>query len=295
MANLCYPLLLKLAIRSEEPIQWKGGRTIALYKGKGAHDICSNFRSILLMSTIGKALRAAMRPLINEPYVKASPQGQLGGKPRQSALFGAQIVRHFIAWHKQRQQSCVVLFCDVTSAFYTVLRELAVGVEDVSWESHLRRITSHLSLGPEVQQNLMQALQGHSEFHQLGANNLQRSLLRESLSDTWFSFDGKRSIRTAKGSRPGDSWADCTFNILFQAVLQRLLKKLKRLGLVAVLSDGDEDVEDWPISGAQSDEPFQVTWADDLAALLSFNTPQEIATKLPFAAAPSSIHLPNMA
>ena len=284
MARLCYPLLLKLAIRSEEPVQWKGGRTIALYKGKGAHDICANFRSILLMSTIGKALRAAMRPLINAPYVHTSPQGQLGGKPRQSVLCGAQIVRHFIAWHKQKSQSCVVLFCDVMSAFYTVLRELAVGVDDSRWERNLHRITEHFGLGPETHHNLTQALRGHSEFQQLGANSLQNGLLRESLTDTWFSFDGKRTVRTAKGSRPGDSWADCTFNILFQAVLQKLLQKLKRLGLIAVLSDGEQVSEDWPMTGAQADEPFQVTWADDLAVLLSFDTPQEILTKLPFAA-----------
>lgn len=170
------------------------------------------------------------------------------------------------------------------SAFYTVLRELAVGVEDASWEMNLHRITNHFGLGPETHQNLIQALRGHSEFQQLGANSLQNCLLRESLTDTWFSFDGKRSVRTAKGSRPGDSWADCTFNILFQAVLQKLLQKLKRLGLIAVLSDGEQASEEWPMSGAQADEPFQVTWADDLAVLLSFDTPQEILTKLPFAA-----------
>ena len=118
LATLCYPLLLKMAIRSEEPIQWKGGCTVALFKGKGAHDVCANFRSILLMSTLGKAIRASMRAFINAPYVRQSPQGQLGGKPRQSVLFGAQVVRHFIAWLKQNQKSC---------AFYTVLRELAAG------------------------------------------------------------------------------------------------------------------------------------------------------------------------
>ena len=123
LATLCYPLLLKMAIRSEEPIQWKGGCTVALFKGKGAHDVCANFRSILLMSTLGKAIRASMRAFINAPYVRQSPQGQLGGKPRQSVLFGAQVVRHFIAWLKQNQKSC---------AFYTVLRELAAGGGDRS-------------------------------------------------------------------------------------------------------------------------------------------------------------------
>ena len=100
---------LKLAIRSEEPVQWKGGRTIALYKGKGAHDICANFRSILLMSTMGKALRAAMRPLINAPYVHTSPQGQLGGATAKCALWSPNCQ----TFHCVAQTEVTVVCCPV--------------------------------------------------------------------------------------------------------------------------------------------------------------------------------------
>ena len=285
LAALCYPLLLKMVIRNEEPIQWKGGRTVALFKGKGAHDVCANFRSILLMSTLGKAIRASMRSIINAPYVRGSPQGQLGGKPRQSVLFGAQVVRHFISWHKQQQKSCAVLFCDVMSAFYTVLRELAVGCANQTWPEQVDLIIKHFGLGPEVRNTLVQTLEGQHEFRRLGATDMQMSLLRESLSDTWFSFDGKRCVRTTKGSRPGDSWADCTFNILFQAVLQKLMHRLQKLDLVAILTDGSQLDASWPGPDQGAEIPFQVTWADDLAVLLTFRTPQEIVEKLPFAAA----------
>ena len=56
-ARILSPLMAKFAFRLHEPIQWKGGQLIKLYKGKGPIRECASFRRILLMSTIGKAIR----------------------------------------------------------------------------------------------------------------------------------------------------------------------------------------------------------------------------------------------
>lgn len=54
MAKILFPSMTKFATRLHEPIQWKGGQLIKLYKGKGPVQECTSFRGILLMSTIGK-------------------------------------------------------------------------------------------------------------------------------------------------------------------------------------------------------------------------------------------------
>ena len=117
LARVLFPLMTKFAVWLHEPVQWKGGQLVKLYKGQGPVQECSSFRGILLMSTIGKAVRAGMRSKVNRAFVDNSTETHFGGKPAQSVIFGAQVVRHFISMNRVRGKCCAVLFCDIASAF----------------------------------------------------------------------------------------------------------------------------------------------------------------------------------
>ena len=276
-ARILFPLMAKFAFRLHEPIQWKGGQLIKLYKGKGPIRECSSFRGILLMSTIGKAIRAGMRHKVNRAFVANSTDTHFGGKPAQSVIFGAQMVRHFISMRKTAGTCCVILFCDIASAFYRVLRQLATGAT-VS-DEEIATIVARLGLAPEVMHKLHQALNGQSAHELLLGTQPERRLLQESLNGTWFWTEKGPLVHTLVGTRPGDSWADITFNILFAEVIGEVQKELLHMGLALTLPANatrcfealDPNIHD------TSDVACHATWADDLALLLPLSSPEQAA------------------
>lgn len=56
LARKFHPILTKIFIKGEEPIQLKGGLVVSAFKG-GKHTAVENYRSLLLGSHLGKALR----------------------------------------------------------------------------------------------------------------------------------------------------------------------------------------------------------------------------------------------
>eukprot|EP00969_Alexandrium_andersonii_P281203 12432366-Alexandrium_andersonii.AAC.1 len=46
MSMLLVPLLLKSIVRLQEPLQWKGGSLVELYKGSGSHAQLKNLSLI---------------------------------------------------------------------------------------------------------------------------------------------------------------------------------------------------------------------------------------------------------
>ena len=287
MASKLYPLLMKQCLRLEEAATSKGGRMVTLYKGKGTFSECANYRGIMVMNVMGKALRASARHIVNELYVRSSDGLQIGGKPAQQVLYGSQAARMFLSWGKSTSTSTAVIFCDIASAYYRALRELTVGIggKDPSLEQIMNRLNVHEDVIPLLQK----AMAGSTACTQSGATSAQQCYLQEALSDTWFhlgnlSLHGE-CVATHRGSRPGDSWADTIFNLLFDKVLHRLKQKLEALGLnfeiKRVRNTDPFDLlpsEDWV-------NVFQATWADDLAVLLRFEDALEIERLLSQASA----------
>ena len=282
-ARMIFPLLTKFVCRLEEPVQFKGGTLFALHKGRGPHNEGSSFRSILLLSSIGKVMRASMRHIINEPYLKHSDTLQLAGKPGQTVVFGAQTVRHFLKYHQTINQSAGVVFCDIAAAFYQAIRELALGVD--SSDLGIATLVKRLGLPPEIMPALHAALEGRHCYATLQATPARQAFLRESLESTWFAFGADNVVATHRGSRPGDSWADVIFNVLFSQVLARVEADLRQRGLLLQLPR-ITDCNPWhrPASTDPQVSLFHATWADDLALLVSLGQPDRAPSRLANAA-----------
>ena len=271
-ARLLYPLACKFTLRLQEPIQWKGGQLFALHKGRGSFQNCTSFRSIMLLSTAGKIVRSSLRQTINEAYVSGTDGLQLGGKPAQQVLFGSQAVRNFVSWQRQMNRSCAIVFCDVASAFYAALREVATGASTSDYD--IACIVKHFQLDPDVMPQLYDALKGHTAHEALHATPASQAYLRESLCHTWFSLDSDHFAHTRRGTRPGDAWADVVFNILFARVIQKVRDHLQEHGLLVEIRP-PELRDFWPGRTTFGDglPLYHATWADDLALMLSLSTP----------------------
>lgn len=231
-----------------------------------------------------KAVRAGMRSKVNRAFVHSSTDTHFGGKPAQSVIFGAQMVRHFISMNQETGKCCAVLFCDIASAFYRVLRQLATGAS--MSDEHIATVVARLGLSEEVLHKLHRALKGHSAHDTLGGTQSERLLLQESLTGTWFWTGQGPLIHTLVGTRPGDSWADITFNVLFADVICETQKELKKLGLALTTSrEVKRNLEAHEgADGAEGEISRHATCADDLALLLPLGSPEQAVQQTGLAA-----------
>ena len=277
-AGVLFPIILKMIFRLEEPLQWKGGQIISLFKGKGSQSDCQNHRGILLTSVLGKAARSTIRDRLNEPYLAATDDLQLGGKPLQQVLFGTHVSRLFVERGKRRHRSTAILFCDVQSAYYRVLRQIATGA--TLTDDDLALVLHRMGLGPESMCLIHDCMTRNCAYQELGAGPVQHQVLQETLEGTYFTYTGREFVQTFRGTRPGDSLADIVFNLVFSQVLMEVQQELKAQGLLLHVSLRQKRDPYFSPVTEQVLPMFQVTWADDLAVLVEFEHVNQIESRL---------------
>ena len=265
VARLLYPGLLKTMLHGHEPLVFKGGKLIAVYKGKGAVDDCKSFRSLLISNHLGKAVHRAIRQRTASVYEAFLHQQQTGGRrgiPVQLALHQA---RAFCRQAKDAGASTGVLFVDLTEAFYRILREAPLGGE-VNDEV-LAHIMAKLRMPEDSLHRIYELLQEPPAIAQAGlAPTFQRSFIAIHRSTHFWMRNQGDVSRTSLGTRPGDSFADIVFGYAWTTVLAKLERHLLAHGWLPPLPAHHQ----LPLFG-HSFEKDQIahflgpTWMDDLA------------------------------
>ena len=264
-ARMLLPLMWKMVLRLQEPVIWKGGRLIPIYKKKGSHESCNSYRGILLMDSMGKLLRSAGRHLVAEPFFTNSDPMQLGGKPGMPVQFGSQAVRAFQGYAKSKSLSSSLIFADVQSAYYRAIRELATGHAD---EVSMRHLVHRFNLDEATSRTLFEALHTNGGQQQLGGSALQAALMAEGLSQTWFTCSGQEVVSTERGTRPGDAWADVAFAVIMHSVLQRIKARLQEADILVTFPQFDSTSVFEAKPTDQLLAVYNICWADDLALLV---------------------------
>ena len=113
--------------RGTEAFRLCAGMLHTLYKGKG--EICeiSNHRSIFLLEGIGKALRRLARPALVQCAKAHRLQLMFGAAPGSQSAFLIHYLLSFQRFAKAKGLSSSILFVDVRSAYYRVLRQRLLG------------------------------------------------------------------------------------------------------------------------------------------------------------------------
>ena len=263
LARVFYPVLLKTFCFLSEPLIWKGGELIKLYKGKGSRSSCSNFRAILLSSSVGKAVHSLVRNKASPFFEREALPLQAGGRPGQSALFPAQALRCFLRSAKASLDSAGVLFFDLQTAFYTVIRHLSIGRTCSDYD--VAGIVRDLGLPPEACSELRRLLTCSPASDSVGLPEPLSALLTEMHTCTWFLFSQSPHLtETLRGTRPGDALADLVFNFLFLRVLKQAEQELADSGLLANLTwSGQRTL--WPSAWDTRATLSDLVWTDDLA------------------------------
>ena len=265
-ATLLMPLALKLGILGEEAAGLKGSLLTWLYKHRGARNLCTSYRAIMLLPALTKILHRSLRPRLYEHVMGQAPPILLGGRKGASAVFGGHLTRAFRQWSVDRRQPSCILFADVASAYYNSIRELtACRTDKQGRPASALTSAQRAQVGDEVVDTIAEG----SAFRAAGASPWLESIAAELHRGTWFCLKGDSTpVITHRGSRPGSSLAD----IMYSAGVERIIAK--RDSLRGCSTDADcvpripwDGHRDLSASAAATQEAVlsDVIWADDLA------------------------------
>ena len=132
LSSLVLPLVLKLGLLGEEGAGLKGALLTWLYKFKGARNLCTSYRAIMLLPTLTKVIHRSFRPRLYDHVMTHAPPLLLGGRKGASAVFGSHLTRAFVQWCSAHKQPACVLYADVASAYYNSVRDLTAQRLDVA-------------------------------------------------------------------------------------------------------------------------------------------------------------------
>eukprot|EP00435_Cladocopium_sp_Y103_P055424 s705_g18.t1 len=253
-------VMLKAFLSGTEPVRYKGGLLIPIWKQKGSQTVAASYRGILLSDTYGKVYHAWLRRRLLPTLLQRRVPGQLGGLPAQQALSGIQLLRLHGRIGRHRLLSTSVIFIDLRSAFHHLLREFVFTDSRPMNFDELRRVLDSADFSlEELANELTAAVQRPRADVPAG--------LRRSLADahqhTWFTLNAEEDevVFTRRGTRPGSPLADIGFNLLMTEILGLLQSTL---GQCAAYNDG--------LRALGTTIP-PVTWVDDLAIPLTTRTP----------------------
>ena len=221
LAPPIFQLLLKLSMRLQEPLQWKGGELHHVWKKKQSALLCHSYRAILVSSTIGKSVHSVFRQRCGQYLDNAATPLQIGGRrgfPVQLAMHAARLFHEAM---RRRNLPSAMVFLDLSEAFHRVARPLVHG-GDLCPE-HVSSIVAALGLHPDVVPRLQTYVTQQSLLIKAGASTWTGQVLQEFSQDSWFvhgSLEGTAIVRS--GTRPGDNLADMVFSFLFAEILHSL-------------------------------------------------------------------------
>ena len=264
LAAKYHSLLQKIYLQMAEPIQMKGGTLIHAFKG-GNPRRAEDFRGLLLSSHIGKALRRTFRQSLIPFYLSEASDSHFAIKPGGNVSQASQALRLFMSLASSRSESFGVLFLDIKSAYYRVIRQLLTSRGD-DLES-IERVMQYFELGDSDPNALVDAIAERAAELQGRMERQQELLLEEMMSSTWFTSSRRDELlESLAGSRPGDGLADIAFGLIFQKITRAVMTSLKEaLGVEDTPRHLSFDAMTGPPDECDPSRLLEVVWADDLA------------------------------
>lgn len=270
LAPVVFPLLLKQWIFNREPLLFKGGLLVSAFK-KGDPKDPSNYRSLLISPTLGKAFHRILRRDLMEVFEPRSLPLQLGGRPKIAVTQAAHALHLFLHDQRCAGRPCAILFLDIRNAFYRLFRQQLTNTGILS--RSVEELFDSLNLPPEAFREFCSHLQGCTATADMDTPPFLEGQVRELLNTTWFVVSGSEVFTEArKGSRPGDSVADLLFTIAFRHLLAKVSQELHECGVLLQLSWSGERRPFQPDGQMDMGHHIDVlgpVWADDLAVLMT--------------------------
>ena len=280
-----HALTTKAAVSVKEPLKWKGGNLIPLYKGKGVTSCPANFRAIFVSNISAKLYHSCIRNRLEAIWLRNLDSLQQGGRKKFGTDLSHHLLQAFHSWGRHAGVSTAVLFVDLHSAFYSVLR--ASLFEQQMDVSLLRKALAIFQIEPV---DMAEVLEVTAEDHALlGLSAHGQNLLMDFFAGAFFQMHSTHGVTlTTRGTRPGDPLGDLLFNLVFQVVMRQARETfLQRTGL-PWLGAPTSPLDFSSIPGLPASFHFQLAFVDDLACSVAVPDNTQLMSIL--ASMTSSLH-----
>lgn len=250
-----FALFLKSAFRRYVPLQFRGGFLIPLYKNKGALSDPSNFRGILLQDTSAKIFSKTWRRSLADGLDRYAVPLQLGCRKGLGVNAAHLALRLHVDSCGAKQQSLAILFIDLRSAYYSVVKELYHAGGTGSDEQFLCKLFGKLGLPDAALEDFVAHVSSTCLPNDVGLSSTSAAIVQSTLERSWYQLPSSPDLfAPATGTRPGDPLADILFSYAMSDVLWEVYEVLLRDGSILQLGP---------------DLPAGATWADDTCLFLS--------------------------
>ena len=217
------PLLMKCILHQYEPLSWKGGCLVPLFKGKGKVNSPSAYRSIFISDTTCKTFHSCLRTRLLATWERAMNTLQFGGRPGYGTDMAHHYAHAFLSWARSSGTPSSLIFLDLAAAFYSVLRQGLFRNEIC--DQHLCYAFKSLGISPDELREVIATVT--SEAATEGVSDHCDLVLKGLFEGTYFVMDGVEGVtHTSKGTRPGDPIADLLFNMAMSLIQRSVRSKL---------------------------------------------------------------------
>ena len=281
IAQAVWPLYIKQVLTLSEAVQFKGGRLISAYKRRGDIRDCSNHRALLVSSSLGKAFHNTFRQRTMRYIHAASGPMQVTSHQHPSVLLPAHAVRAHINQAKRTNVSAFCLFLDISQAFYRIIRQFACH-SDCS-DEHVVQFLRRMQIEDFCVDDIAELLEKGPSLSHYGCPNFLHSHVSSLHSSTWFVLaNDSEAVKTERGTRPGDGFADAIWSLVFAKWIQRMEDRLQSTGAFPPLL-WNQEIGIKTSTGPVEVQHALIAWADDVAILGRDEDPQVLIDKLRFA------------
>ncbi|CAE7710018.1 unnamed protein product [Symbiodinium sp. CCMP2592] len=279
-ATMIQPLYLKSLLRGRQPIQWRGGVLYEAYKGAGAQCATDSHRSLYISSFVGKAMHRTMRAKIHSQSDEFLHPLHCGSRQGMPVLFPSLFIVEHLRRCLQQGLSTAVIYVDTKAAYYRLVRQLATG--DLKIDNNVEKLFHRFGLdGSDVAELRDLILEG-GMLQMAEIDGPIRAAVRDFLRDSRFTSrytDGTVLCRSTAGSRPGASWADTVFAVIYARILYRVHEVMEGENINFSLP-WEPEQGPFAQNPAEHWQPaFDTTWADDSAYAIQAEVPSELIAR----------------
>ena len=239
------PVLLKTLARGRAPFQWTGGLLHSIPKPGKLACCPETWRSILLIEADGNAVLKAERHGLVRVFQNSKAAAQAGGLPDVPASF----VRAHLVNLRQQNISGGIIFFNVKSAYYSVIRHLLTSTRVQRQDpAYACACAAEFFTDPVLRENFVQEFRQGNLLAALGADEATVAYFQAHLRCTWYvtHCEATQVYQANSGTAPGSPVADVLFGLLFSRFLDGLQQLLEAQGIVASVTWASADADGGP-------------------------------------------------
>eukprot|EP00435_Cladocopium_sp_Y103_P015128 s3107_g3.t1 len=268
-------LMMKATAHAKEPLAWKGGRLIPLWKGKDSPSQPEAYRSIFVSSYTAKLYHQAVRSHLVQVWEQSIRALQFGGRKGCGTDVSHHLIQAHQSWTASRTFSSAIVFFDLRAAFYMVLRQCLTSLPDD--DNALAHALTRWGLAESDVIHMLNAASPDCATD--GLSGHMERIVHDLLSNTFFLMDGiSFPCRTARGTRPGDPIGDILFNMVMSLVLNDFHERMAQTTEVPWMG-ADCFCNDLTADSHVPDSAFcDVTFVDDCAIMIHAPTNTVVQT-----------------